>query len=89
MLIYPIPTHVPFKVQSVMFGSNSLRCLGAHIWNTLPENIKKKQLLLNKLKNLLTIGMDLVVHANPVSEAYLGPSQHLRWIPCNIDGWRL
>ena len=27
--------------NSVTFGSNSLRCLGPHIWNTLPENIKE------------------------------------------------
>ena len=27
--------------NTVTFGSNSLRCLGPHIWNTLPENIKE------------------------------------------------
>ena len=27
--------------NTVTFGSNSLRCLGSHIWNTLPENIKE------------------------------------------------
>ena len=27
--------------KSGTFGSNSLRCLGPHIWNTLPENIKE------------------------------------------------
>ena len=27
--------------NNVAFGSNSLRCLGPHIWNTLPENIKE------------------------------------------------
>ena len=27
--------------NTVTFGSNSLRCLGPHIWNILPENIKK------------------------------------------------
>ena len=27
--------------NSVTFGSYSLRYLGPHIWNTLPENIKK------------------------------------------------
>ena len=27
--------------NSVTFGSNSLRCLGPHIWNSLPENIKE------------------------------------------------
>ena len=26
--------------NSATFGDNSLRCLGPHIWNTLPENIK-------------------------------------------------
>ena len=31
--------------NSVTFGSNSLRCSGPHIWNTLPVNIKKKLLL--------------------------------------------
>ena len=30
--------HTP---NSVTFGSNSLRCLEPHIWNTLPENIKE------------------------------------------------
>ena len=27
--------------NSVTFASNSLRFLGPHIWNTLPENIKE------------------------------------------------
>ena len=27
--------------NTAMFGSNSLRCLGPHVWNTLPENIKE------------------------------------------------
>ena len=27
--------------NTVTFGSNSWRCLGQHIWNTLPENIKE------------------------------------------------
>ena len=27
--------------NSVTFGNNSLRCLGPHIWNSLPENIKE------------------------------------------------
>ena len=27
--------------NTVTFGSNSLRCLGPHIWNTLLENIKE------------------------------------------------
>ena len=27
--------------NSVTFASNSLRLLGPHIWNTLPENIKE------------------------------------------------
>ena len=27
--------------NSVAFASNSLRFLGPHIWNTLPENIKE------------------------------------------------
>ena len=27
--------------NTVTFGSNSLRCLGPHIWNTLPQNIKE------------------------------------------------
>ena len=48
--------------NTVTFGSNSLRCLDPHIWNTLPENIKEI-LLLKNLKNLLTIGMGLVVNA--------------------------
>ena len=26
--------------NSVIFGDNSLRCLGPHIWNSLPENVK-------------------------------------------------
>ena len=29
------------KRNSVTFGSNSQRCLGPHIWNALPENIKE------------------------------------------------
>ena len=29
------------KRNSVTFGSDSLRCLGPHFWNTLPENIKE------------------------------------------------
>ena len=27
--------------NTVTFGSNSLRCLGPHIWNTPSENIKE------------------------------------------------
>ena len=27
--------------NTVTFASNSLRCLGPHIWNTLPDNIKE------------------------------------------------
>ena len=27
--------------NTVTFGSNGLRCLGPHIWNTLPEKIKE------------------------------------------------
>ena len=27
--------------NSITFESNSLRCLGAHVWKTLPENIKE------------------------------------------------
>ena len=30
-----------YTKNSVTFESNSLRCLGPHIWNTLPENIKE------------------------------------------------
>ena len=30
--------HTP---NTVTFESNSLRCLGPHIWNTLPENVKE------------------------------------------------
>ena len=26
--------------NTVIIASNSLRCLGPHFWNTLPENIK-------------------------------------------------
>ena len=29
------------KFHNVWFGSNSLKCLEPHIWNTLPENVKK------------------------------------------------
>ena len=27
--------------NSITLGSNSVRCLGPHIWNTLPEDIKE------------------------------------------------
>ena len=30
-----------FKQNTITFGSNSLRCLSPHIWNTLPENTKE------------------------------------------------
>ena len=30
-----------FKKNTITFGSNSLRCLSPHIWNTLPENTKE------------------------------------------------
>ena len=30
-----------YKRNTVMFGSNKLRCLSRHIWNLLPENIKE------------------------------------------------
>ena len=48
--------------NTVTFGSNGLRCLGPHIWNTLTGNIKEITSFEN-LKNLLTIAMDLVVNA--------------------------
>ena len=32
---------VIFRQKTITFGSNSLRCLSPHIWNTLPENTKE------------------------------------------------
>ena len=48
--------------NTLTLGSNSLRCSGPHIRNTLPENIKEITSF-RILKNLLTIGMDLVANA--------------------------
>ena len=33
--------HLIIHTRNFTFGSNSLRCLGPHTWNSLPENIKE------------------------------------------------
>ena len=32
---------IPFR-NTVTFGDKSIRCLGPHIWNTLPDEIKSE-----------------------------------------------
>ena len=39
--------------NSVMFGDNSFRCLGPHIWNTLPEHVKA-EVSFEKIKEYLS-----------------------------------
>ena len=33
--------HIPSR-NTVTYGNNSIRCLGPHIWNTLPKAVKKE-----------------------------------------------
>ena len=63
--------------NTVTFWSNSLRYLGPYIWNTL---------LLESLKNLLRIGMGLVVNEVITKTKYLIKciSIYLIQYPCNI-----
>ena len=52
------------KQNSITFGSNSLKCLGPHIWNTLtfPENIKEITSF-EKIKEYIYNWLDLVINA--------------------------
>ena len=58
-IFHPSPylTHKKNNLQvqsrrTVKFGNNSLRVLGAHIWNSLPENVKSISVL-NKFKEFI------------------------------------
>ena len=54
-------THRPLNLvvnenHTTKYGNKSLRCLGPHIWNSLPNQIKRETDY-TKFKNLLTIGL--------------------------------
>ena len=43
--------------NTVTFGDRSIRCLGPHIWNFLPPNVKNETYHSQYLKSILTLGM--------------------------------